>query len=275
MICRWDSILSILPEWIVCELHRFNTELITEIRMRINAPVEIVLHSGIRYISGKVLQSDIDHCINCASSYSPWAATTINKGFLTIKGGHRIGICGEATYINGCLSGIKNYTSLCIRVAKDFPGIGKNCFPIEGSVLVLGGPGRGKTTLLRDISRQISEKFAVSVVDERGELFPTGIQRGKRMDVFTGISKNEGIEIMLRTLSPDYIVVDEITNLKDCLSLLDADGCGVMLLATAHAGSIEDFYRRKTYRPLASKHIFHTVIILQEDKSYTVERIKQ
>ena len=273
MICRWNDLLAVLPEWMVHDIDRYGKDDLQEVRMRLNASTELIMKGGSRWINRKVLQKDIEHCLNCACEYSPWAASTIAKGYITVKGGHRIGICGEATYINGAITGIKNVSSLCIRIARDFPGISQYCFPIEGSVLVLGGPGNGKTTLLRDLCRRISEHSTVAVVDEREELFPEGIQRGRKMDVLTGIRKYEGIEMMLRTMGPAYIAVDEITNSQDCASLLEANGCGVRLLATAHAGSLEDYRRRKPYTPLVEQKVFQTVILLSRDKSYRMEKL--
>ena len=140
-------------------------------------------------------------------------------------------------------------------------------------MLILGAPGRGKTTLLRDIARQISEKSTVAVVDERGEIFPSGFVRGDRMDVLTGVPKAGGVEMVLRTMGPEWIAVDEITAEEDCRALLQAQGCGVRLLATAHAGSPEEFRARPVYKALLDNHLFEYLLILHSDKSYRTERI--
>ena len=140
-------------------------------------------------------------------------------------------------------------------------------------MLILGAPGRGKTTLLRDIARQISEKSTVAVVDERGEIFPSGFVRGDRMDVLTGVPKAGGVEMVLRTMGPEWIAVDEITAEEDCRSLLQAQGCGVRLLATAHAGSLDEFRGRPIYKALLDNHVFDYLLILHSDRSYGTERI--
>ena len=174
---------------------------------------------------------------------------------------------------DGEITGIREITSLCIRVARDFPGIGGMAAGLRGSMLILGAPGWGKTTLLRDIARQISGKSTVAVVDERGEIFPSGFIRGPRMDVLTGAPKAGGVEMVLRTMGPEWIAVDEITAEEDCRALLQAQGCGVRLLATAHAGSLEEFGIRPVYKALLDNHVFDYLLILRSDKSYRTERI--
>ena len=273
MICPWKELLGILPSWLRPEVDALGKETLQELRLRCNAPPELLLTGKSHWLHREVSREDLRFVINAASQYSPWTATTISKGFLTAPGGHRIGLCGEASCREGSLTGIHDPTSLCIRVCRDFPGIAENLLPVTGSVLILGAPGWGKTTLLRDLSRQISRQECVGVVDERGEVFPPGISRGKRMDVITGCPKGEGIEVVLRCMSPDWIAVDEITAKSDSNAIRSAVGCGVRLLATAHAATREDLYARPIYRPLMELGVFPYLCILKRDKSYQVERI--
>ena len=196
----------------------------------------------------------------------------MKQGYLTAPGGHRIGVCGLSLYKNGYPEGIREITSLCIRVARDFPGIAEKV-PATGSVLVLGAPGWGKTTLLRDMIRRRSAYQSVAVVDERGELFPDGFDTGIRTDILRGSRKQQGIEQVLRTMGPACIALDEITAQDDCAGLARAAGCGVDILATAHAGSMEEFLLRPSYRMLADMHVFQSILIMTREKCYTVERI--
>ena len=170
--------------------------------------------------------------------------------------------------------GIRNLSSLCIRVARDFPGIAARAAGIKGNILVIGSPGSGKTTLLRDLIRQISDSGqTVTVVDERGELFPTGFEQGRRTDVLTGCSKAQGLDMALRTMGPSCIAVDEITAQSDCQALQECGWCGVRLLATAHASDLNDLKSRPVYRPLLESCIFENVLVLQRDKTWHTERM--
>ena len=273
MRCAWKELLDILPRWMITDVDALGRSSLQELRLRLDAPPELVSCDSAQRLGRQVSSEDLSYCVNAASRYSPWAAATIAQGFLTVSGGHRIGLCGEAVLKNKEITGIRKVTSLCIRVARDFPGIGSSAAGLRGSMLILGAPGRGKTTLLRDIARQISEKSTVAVVDERGEIFPSGFVRGDRMDVLTGVPKAGGVEMVLRTMGPEWIAVDEITAEEDCRSLLQAQGCGVRLLATAHAGSLDEFRVRPIYKALLDNHVFDYLLILHSDKSYGTERI--
>lgn len=273
MMCAWKEFLSVLPLWLRQEVDSPGREDLQELRLRVNAPPELVLKKRSCWLNRTVSREDLNYCVNTASRYSPWAAATSAKGYITAPGGHRIGMCGEAVCKEGEVGGIREVTSLCIRVARDFPGIGKVAGDLEGSILILGAPGWGKTTLLRDMARHIAEEESVSVVDERRELYPDGFLRGKRMDVLTGCPKPEGIDMVLRTMGPSWIAVDEITAQEDCNALIQAANCGVRLLATAHAGSVRDFRSRNLYGPLVSQRIFDTLVMLRPDKTCTVERM--
>lgn len=274
MDCDWESLLSVLPGWMRQEVDDLGRRTLQELRLRQGQPPELVLSGKPWKLVRQVVQEDLQFCINAASGYSPWSVESSSEGYLTLSGGHRMGLCGECVMRDGRPSGFRYLDSLCIRVARDFPNLApENCVSM-GSILILGAPGWGKTTLLRCIARQIARTHCVSVVDERQELFPKGFQRGQRMDVLSGCGKESGIEMVLRCMGPDYIALDEITAEADTQSLVRASGCGVNLLATAHASGKQDLLIRPCYRALLDKGIFDTVILLNRDKSYRWERME-
>ena len=275
MICAWQELLSILPPAIGAEADRLGRETAQEIRLRLGQAPELVCQKGTVNLSGTVKKDDLNFCINTASRYSPWAAQTSAQGYLTARGGHRIGICGEAVVSDGRMAGIRRVTSLCIRVARDFPDLARDAARLKGSILLIGPPGSGKTTLLRDLVRQIGKSAPVSVVDERMELFPEHFLPGTRVDILQGCPKREGIDIVMRTMGPEYIAVDEITAEEDCDALLRAGWCGVRLLATAHAGNVRDLMNRPLYRPLLEKKLFDHILVMGRDKSWKEERVMQ
>lgn len=273
MRCAWKELLSVLPMWCRKEVDGLGREGLQELRLRLGLPPELICQGGNVKLDRAVTAEDLSYTVNTASRYSPWAAATAAKGYITAPGGHRIGLCGEAVVQNGAMTGLRRITSLCVRVARDFPGIAGKLQCRSGSVLILGRPGSGKTTLLRDLIRLRAERESVGVVDERGELFPAGFDTGPRTDILTGCGKAEGLEALLRTMSPGTIAVDEITAEEDCRALIQAGWCGVSLLATAHAASREDLLRRLVYKPLAQCGLFDTLVILQSDKSWRTERM--
>lgn len=272
MTCAWDEFLKLLPLGLRQEADALGKGDLQELRLRLGAKPEYILPKGSRWGQETVTRQTLEYCVNAASRYSPWAAATTAQGYITAPGGHRVGLCGEAVWSGGKVCGIREPTSLCLRVARDFPGIGWEGSALGGSALILGPPGWGKTTLLRDVCRQISQNQTVCVVDQRGEVFPKGIPRGKRMDVLTGTGKAEGVEMVLRTMSPQWIAVDEITAREDAQALLFAANCGVKLLATAHASGPADLRSREIYRPLTEQGVFAHLFILNRDKSYRLER---
>ena len=272
MNCAWKELLAILPQSMKTDVDRRGRDILQELRLRLGQPVELVTRNGCLWLNETVTDEHLRYVINAASRYSPWAAETAAQGYLTAPGGHRIGLCGSVV-TNGMQSkGISRVTSLCIRVARDFPGIARNV-ACRGNMLLLGPPGSGKTTLLRDLCRRLSHSETVAVVDERGELFPSGFETGKRLDVLTGCTKADGIEMVLRTMSPSTIAVDEITSVRDTQALQSAGWCGVRLIATAHAHCVSDLRQRSVYRPLVESGLFNTVLVLHPDKSWKMERM--
>ena len=275
MKCEWDKLLAILPPHLRSQVEQ---EGLQEIRLRPGKQAQLVTSSGERFLKTQVTTNDLHIVINSASKYSPWAASGIAQGYITAPGGHRIGICGEVVMKDGSVTGIRNPTSLCVRVARQISGIADGLKIGRGNLLIAGPPGSGKTTLLRELIRKISDqgRGCVGVVDERGELFPvdSGFVQGQRTDVLTGCGKKEGIDMLLKTMGPACIAVDEITSESDCKALGQAVWCGVQLLATVHAESKRDLLERPVYRSLVDCGHFDRLIVLGRDKSRIEERMR-
>ena len=125
MRCEWQAFLSILPPALRLAVDKQGRETLQELRLRLGSPPEMITAGGSQWLQHPTTKEDISFCINTTSKYSPWSAYTVSQGYLTAPGGHRIGLCGEATVSGGAMTGIREPTSLCIRVARDFPGIGR------------------------------------------------------------------------------------------------------------------------------------------------------
>ncbi len=280
MDCQWTALMHILPLWLRESVDNLRSHCLQEIRLRVGGePVLICKDKHIR-VHRAVMKEDLSFCINTASRYSPWSSQTISSGYITVQGGHRIGICGAVVSNNGSAINIRDVSSLCIRIARQFPGIGKAASAIKGNILILGRPGAGKSTLLRDIIRCKSQMGSVvCVVDERQEIFPcieglSCFECGENTDILSGCSKAEGINMAIRAMNPHIIAVDEITAKSDCEALMNAGWCGISLLATAHAANSDDLFKRPVYKPLVDSKLFNTLLILQMDKSWRAERVQ-
>lgn len=273
MMCAWKELLSVMPPDLRQEVDKLGRTEAQQIRMRLGKVPELTMQCRKISFGREITASDLNFVVNTACRYSPWTASGSANGYITAPGGHRIGLCGEVAVKDGTVTGMRSLRSLNIRIARDFPGIAQQLTFQKGNILIIGRPGSGKTTLLRDLVRLVSQHEMVSVVDERGELFPTGVDAGKSVDILTGCRKSEGIEMLLRTMGPDTIAVDEITAATDCDALIQAGWCGVRVLATAHGSCRNDLWSRRIYRPIIESGLFENLVILSPDKTYRTERM--
>lgn len=208
----------------------------------------------------------------------------LQRGYLTLPGGHRLGLCGTAATEDGKVKTLRCFQALSLRLAGERTGcadpVASFVRSSPASTLILGPPGAGKTTVLRDLVRQVSDRFGcrVGLVDERGELAACrgGIPQlsvGRHTDVLTGVPKAVGIELLLRAMAPAWIALDEITAAEDVAAMEQAAYCGVRFFATAHAAGFEDLFSRPLYRRLMDTAVFENLALIRPDRSIVCERM--
>ena len=246
-----------------------------ELRLRTGFAPSVRLADGERPLPFRaVTEHDLQCVLTCATGGSVHtAADSIRNGFVTARGGVRVGLCGVASVQDGAVCGIRRLTSVCIRVPRAVPGCAGMVLPalLEGGfadTLLLSPPGAGKTTLLREIVRGLSERgVRVALADERGEVAGVcdGVPQfdvGPCTDVLTGAPKGEGALLLLRAMSPQVLAMDEITAEADLAAASAAANCGVRLLATAHAGGLEELCRRRACRRMLEAGMFQRAVVI-------------
>lgn len=260
-----------------------------ELRLRVGqAPSVVMGGKEMPLPEGRaVTPADIQMTVEIATRASVHAhADSIRMGYVTAEGGCRLGLCGTAVTDGDKITALRRLTSVCIRIPHEKIGCGESVLPLLAgerdfeSTLIISPPGEGKTTLLRDITRLLSEQGQrISLVDERGEV--AGVFEGApcfdvgpRTDILTGAPKVQAIGLVLRAMSPQIIAFDEITDPKDVEAAERASNCGVGLLATAHAGNVEDLSARPLYRLLLERRVFRKAVTIKSEggrRSYSVE----
>lgn len=292
-----EEIMSFMPQKIKQSLVRLAPlywSRLEEIRIRIGRPIELILYRQSYFLttSGKLTESphlgmiaeveDGHKIMNLISRHSVYAIEEeLRRGYITVNGGHRVGIAGRAVVEEGKVKMLKEIRSFNIRIAREIKGIANPLLPrlLKDnqllSTLIISPPRCGKTTLLRDLIRLLSygskenQCFGqkVGVVDERSEIASCmeGIPQhdlGPRVDVLDACPKAEGMIMLIRSMGPDVIATDEIGSLKDAEAILEAIHAGVKIITTAHGYSLEDIKARPSLLPLFEQPVFDRYLIL-------------
>lgn len=265
-----------------------------EIRLRIGKPISISLPESCVFLQsdgsvsplykGNMLtawRENMDEAFRLICNCSVHShQREIKNGFITIKGGHRAGICGTAVIENDLITNVRDISSINLRIARDVDGAAIETAKalikngrVSGS-LIFGPPGCGKTTILRDLARRLSSAdengtfYRVAVIDERGEIaacFQGEPQNdlGPCCDVFDGYPKGEGIMQAVRSMSPDIVICDEVGSIEDAKAIEMSINAGVTIIASAHAASLEELKARPQIKRLIVSGAFTFAVRLK------------
>ena len=292
---KYEEVYKMLPDAIKNNVKEFLVlEEVQEIRIKIGKPIIIVLSFQEKILDYIATKDDLRYMISKISNYSLYAfEEEIKQGYITLKGGHRVGLAGECVISKGEVRTIKNISSLNIRICKEIVGASNKVMRLITennrvyNTLIVSPPKCGKTTILRDISRNLSNGMyqinlkgkKVTIVDERSEIAAcyNGIPQmnvGIRTDVLDNCLKKSGMIMAIRSLSPEVLICDEIGTDSDLEALNMAFNSGVNIIVTVHGYDIDDIYNRRIFKELIDNCILERVILLSNKKGVgTIEKI--
>ena len=284
-----NRILSVLPRSIrvLIGKEHLQYEYLQEIKLRVEKPL-LLVYRGEEIIPGNqrgkpyiVTREDIREMLEYISNYSLYAyEQEMKQGYITIEGGHRVGMTGQAIIENGKVKNLRYISSINLRMSHEILGCADPIFPFITynkklyHTLIVSPPRCGKTTLLRDMIRQISNGngwingMSVGVVDERSELGGCymGVaqtQLGIRTDVLDCCPKAEGMIMLIRSMGPEVIAVDEIGTAEDVHTIEYAMHCGCKMLATVHADSMEELRKKPLFDQMVAEKRFERYVLLE------------
>lgn len=284
-----NRILSVLPRSIrvLIGKEHLQYEYLQEIKLRVEKPL-LLVYRGEEIIPGNqrgkpyiVTREDIREMLEYISNYSLYAyEQEMKQGYITIEGGHRVGMTGQAIIENGKVKNLRYISSINLRMSHEILGCADPIFPFITynkklyHTLIVSPPRCGKTTLLRDMIRQISNGngwingMSVGVVDERSELGGCymGVaqtQLGIRTDVLDCCPKAEGMIMLIRSMGPEVIAVDEIGTAEDVHAIEYAMHCGCKMLATVHADSMEELRKKPLFDQMVAERRFERYVLLE------------
>lgn len=286
----FETALTVLPREVRAAAARLPAGVrgrVEELRLRTGRPPAARLAEGEVSLPGvpEVTPETLRTVMELATGASWHAAEdSLRRGFVTVSGGCRIGICGQAVMEQGRVASIRELSSLCIRIPREIRGCADGL--LEGeftSTILISPPSGGKTTLLREMCRCLSDGgLPLALCDERGEVAAVWNGRaqfdvGIHTDVLTGAPKGEGAMMLLRSMAPRILALDEITAPEDVDACLCAANCGVRLLVTAHGSGTEDLFSRGVYRRLVEQKLFQRAVVIRVQdgrRHYRVERLR-
>ena len=286
----FEEILKKLPGSISGDLKFLPASTINEleeVRLRCGRNIRLKTHLCEKVIPHLVTPEELRNTLNSLIKYSFYAyEQDIAQGFVTIEGGHRVGVCGKAVVKNGQPALLKEISSMNIRFAKEIKGCAdklvREVLDERGkaiNTLIVSPPGCGKTTMIRDLTRHISNRgLQVSVCDERSEIAGmycgrTGFDLGSRTDVLDGCDKAYGIPMLIRAMAPDAIVTDEIGKTEDIKAVQQCMSAGVALITTIHGSNMQEIENSAIGEIIRSKVFRRIVFLTNEGGPGTVKEV--